>query len=546
MFNARKIIVLSLLVLVCNSLLPQAPNWQWAKSFGSNSSDNASGIINDNVGNSYVCGYFFSSSLTIGSSTFTNNGNYDSYVAKFDGSGNPIWAKSFGGNFDDNASSITRDGSGNIYVAGTFISPTLVCGTTTLTNSGFGDFFVVKLDANGNFIWAKNFGDGGSNHANAIAADVSGNVFIAGNYNNATLTLGTYTLNGNGNDDAFVTKLDPSGSVMWAHSFGDNLADVSNGITTDASGNVFMTGFYKSAQLAAGTSTLNNSSPATADLFIIKLNNSGVVLNSTNVGDMLDEVGTGIASDNSGNIILTGYYLSPTLTVGTSTLSNYGNRDVLVIKADNNCNIIWAQGGGGSSDDYGYGIATDAVGRCYVNGHNHSFFATFGTHTLTIGGVGDGFLVAYDASGNALWADGVGGGGDDGWNALSCDVAGNIYCAGYFASSSVSLGATTLFTNGNSDLLIAKMINTTGGITLANHDAELLIYPNPSNGVFKIKANNLKESVVEVFDGIGNLILSEKCDGSEIELNISNHLKGIYIVRVQNGFTSYSKKLIIN
>ncbi|HRD41015.1 MAG TPA: SBBP repeat-containing protein, partial [Bacteroidia bacterium] len=327
----RKIfcIIVILIALFSNA---QVPNWQWAKSHGSTASENISGLAVNSIGESYTCGYYFSSNFTIGTYTLTNNGNYDSYVAKFDVNGNPLWVKSFGGGFDDNANAIAIDAIGNSYVVGSFISASMVCGTTTLTNSAFGDMFIVKMDVNGNILWAKNFGDGGSTVANAVAVEASGNVLISGYYNSATLTMGTFTLNTFGNNDAFVAKLDASGNVMWAQSFGDNLAENANGITVDPSGNSYVTGLYKSSSLTVGTTTLNNTSPASADIFLIKLNNMGNVLTATTFGDMLDEVATGITRDINGNIILTGYYFSPSLTIGTSTLSNYGSRDMLVIK----------------------------------------------------------------------------------------------------------------------------------------------------------------------------------------------------------------------
>lgn len=536
-----------IIILFLSALLKaQVPNWQWAKSHGNTAAENISGLAVNSIGESYACGYYFSSNFTLGTTTLTNNGNYDSYVAKFDVNGNPLWAKSFGGGFDDNATAIAIDASGNSYVVGNFISATMVCGTTTLTNSAFGDVFIIKLDVNGNFVWAKNFGDGGNTAASSVAVDASGNIFIAGYYNSATLTMGTFTLNTYGNDDAFVAKLDPMGNVLWAQSFGDNLAENANGIITDPSGNSYITGFYKSSNLTVGTTTLNNVSPASADIFLIKLDNAGNVLSSATFGDMLDEVGTGITRDVSGDIILTGYYFSPSLTIGTSTLTNYGSRDVLVVKTNSNCVTQWAQGGGGNNDDYGYGIGVDAVGRIYVNGHNHSFLASFGTQTLSFSGVGDAFLVAYSPTGTALWADGVGGGTDDGWNALALDGAGNIYCGGYFSSTSVSLGATNLNCNGSGDLLFAKMLNTTGLDVITKNEDDFVMYPNPSSGIVNFRLLPEKGFDLEVYDAQGKSIISLNHQPASLALDFSNYPKGIYLVRMTKGEIVLTKKLIIN
>lgn len=530
-------------------IISQTPNWQWAKNAGNTASENASGIATDNLGNSYVCGYYFSSSFTIGTATLTNNGNYDLYIAKYDNSGNPIWARSFGGTFDDNANAVAIDASGNVYVTGFFISPTMVCGTTTLTNSAAGDIFILKFDSSGNLIWAKNMGDGGTNQGNAIATDGSGNVFITGQYNSTTLTFGTYTLTSNGNDDMFVAKYDGNGNVMWALSAGDNFSDVGNGITCDATGNVFVTGYFKSSTMALGTTTLVNASATSADLFVLKLSNNGTILTANSTGDIFDEIGYGITADVTGNVIMTGAYFSPTLTIGTSTLTNYGSRDVLTIKCDNSCNFIWARGAGGNSDDYGYGIDTDASGNIYVNGHNHSFLFTHGTYTVSMmGGVGDGFLAAFSSAGTALWLDDMGGGGDDGWNALSTDGAGNLYCAGYFASTSVTLGTTNLVSGGSADLLLAKA-NTSNGMVYygAESDNVFSLYPNPSSGEFFVKPLRPSDRIkVEVYNSVGHLVYIEESTDALNKVGLSGSAAGMYFVRLTTDNTSYTKKLILN
>lgn len=544
----RALIVI-VFILFINAVAAQTPNWQWAKGYGGNASDDILGIATDNTGNSYICGNFYSSTISIGANTLVSKGNFDFFVAKFDNSGNPLWVKGFGGIYDDTPLSIAIDASGNSYVTGFFVSPTLVCGSYTLTNSGFDDLFLMKFDANGNLQWAKNFGNGGSNEGKGITTDASGNIFVTGFFNNPTLTLGTYTLTGNGNDDCFVSKFDSNGNVIWAFNVGDNLSDCGNDIASDASGNIFVTGYFKSGSISAGTYTLNNNTTASADLFVLKCSNNGTILAANSAGDMFDEIGTNIAIDASGNALITGYFFGTTLAINSSTLTSYGGKDFLLVKCNNNCNFLWAKNGGGMYDDYGNAISSDASGNIYVNGHNHSPVATFGTSTINVSGIGgDGFIAAYNATGSVLWAYGTGGGTDDGWDCLSLDGAGNIYAGGFFTSSSVTIGSNTLNTNGNADMMLAKINSSNGIVENMKREDELVnVFPNPSSGMIYIKNNVFPDEIAMfLYDSQGKAIMETKTSSQLQQLDLYSMPKGIYYLRYISKNKTQAVKFILN
>lgn len=527
----------------------QNPNWQWAKAFGGTSIEDILGIATDNTGNSYVCGYYYSSTMTIGSFSLTSQGNFDFFVAKFDNAGNPQWVKNFGGQYDDTPLSIAIDGLGNSFVTGNFVSPTLVCGTNTLVNSGFGDMFLMKLDINGNLQWAKNFGNGGTVEGKGIATDLSGNVFVTGFFNGSTLALGTVTLSSNGNDDCFISKFDTNGNEQWAINIGDNLNESGNDVATDAAGNIFVTGYFKSGTITAGTYTLNNNTVTSADLFLIKCSNTGSILAANSTGDMFDEIGTSITIDASGNALITGYFFGTTLTVGTYTLNCFGGKDMLIIKCNNNGGFVWAKNAGGMFDDYGNAIGTDALGNIYVNGHNHSPTAFFDTYSLTVSGVGgDGFIASYSTLGNVLWASGTGAGTDDGWDCLSLDGAGNIYVGGFFTSPSISIGSNTLVTNGNADMMLAKINSSNGIADFENKKAgKMLLYPNPTTGKFYISVTaRTQESVLEVFSSNGILNKSIDLNSDTVEIDLSDFPKGLYFIRYRTKNFSMIEKVILN
>ena len=147
-----------ILAFVCTTITSaQTPNWKWARSAAGGEYDQSSTITTDASGNVIIAGYFASDFITLGSITLQNAGlGFDDvFIAKYDSSGNLVWAQSFGSTSDDKATAVTTDNAGNIYLTGYFYSPTITIGTYTFTNAGnVGDIFIVKYDSNGNILWA--------------------------------------------------------------------------------------------------------------------------------------------------------------------------------------------------------------------------------------------------------------------------------------------------------------------------------------------------------------------------------------------------------
>ena len=127
--------------------------------------------------------------------------------------------------------------------------------------------------------WAKSAGGAsGSTNGQSISTDASGNVFVTGDFNVASITFGTTTLTRAGGADIFVVKYDASGNVLWAKSAGGTSSDYADGISTDASGNVLVTGSFASASITFGTTTLTNTLSNFPDIFVVKYDASGNVL----------------------------------------------------------------------------------------------------------------------------------------------------------------------------------------------------------------------------------------------------------------------------
>jgi hypothetical protein len=310
-------------------------NVLWAKSAGGVDNDKANSVALDNSGNAYLTGYFYSSTLSFGTTTLTNTGLYDIFLAKFDPNGNVIWAKSAGGTDYDGASSVAVDGTGNIYLAGWFESSTLIFDTTTLINVGYEDIFLAKYDAGGNVLWAKSAGGNDGDEANSIAVDTSGNIYMAGNFSSDTIRFGSTALTNTGGDAIFLAKYNSNGTILWAKT-AEGSADATS-LAVDNSGNSYLTGDFESATLNFGSYTLTNTdnSENTYDLFLTKYDANGNLSWAKSAGGTDDDGANAVAVDLSGNTYIAGWFYSPSLSFGYADLlnTNGSSDDIFLAKS---------------------------------------------------------------------------------------------------------------------------------------------------------------------------------------------------------------------
>ncbi|MFA6978575.1 MAG: PQQ-binding-like beta-propeller repeat protein [Ignavibacteriaceae bacterium] len=416
----RTISLITFLVLISQELA-EAQMFEWAK--GMSSSTNASGraIFTDVNGNSYVTG-FFEGTTTFDTMTLTSYGGFDIFIAKYDNAGNCLWIKQAGGTLRDNGLGISTDATGNCYVTG-FFNGTTTFDTTTITSYGSNDIFIAKYDSTGNCLWVKQAGGASGDIGYGISTDATGNSFITGAFG-GTATFGTKILTSYGNPDIFIAKYDNAGSCMWVKQAGGTFAEDGYGISTDAFGNSYITGDFQETA-TFGTTTI--TSFGAYDIFIAKYDDIGKCLWAKQAGGTLNENSRGISIDATGNSYITGWSYSVTATFDTTTLASFGDQDIFIAKYDNAGNCLWAKQAGGTSLESGWGISSDVNGNSYITGNFYGT-ATFGTRTLT-STTNNMFVAKYDNVGNALWAKqasadyGIG---------ISASTNGNVYITGVY------------------------------------------------------------------------------------------------------------------
>ena len=213
------------------------------------------------------------------------------FFSQFATSQDFVWAKQMGGTSYDQASLIALDAANNVYTTGLFegiadFDPGI--GVFNLISAGGRDVFISKLDAAGDFVWAKRIGDTGDDQALSINIDALGNIYTTG-YFEGTVDFdpnsGIFNLISVGGRDIFLSKLDASGNFIWAIQMGGTNDDVGSRLTFDALGKLYISGHFKeTADFDPGLGVVNLSSAGNDDIFISKLSNgtSGIAENSLN------------------------------------------------------------------------------------------------------------------------------------------------------------------------------------------------------------------------------------------------------------------------
>lgn len=546
------VIIFSIVTFLYSSVsMAQAPSWLFAKSATGSSDDFALCVTNDASNNTIVVGRFVSPTITFGSTTLTNNtstSNYaDMYITKYDASGNVLWAKRAGGSLEDEASSVSTDAAGNIYVVGFFQSNTITFGSTTLTNadgvSFTYDMFIVKYDGSGNVVWAKRAGGTSQDLPYSVKTDALGNSYMVGYFYNS-ITMGATTLTASG-EDMFVAKYDATGNVTWAKSTVGSASANAQSVTLDATGNILVAGWFVSPTIVFGSTTLTNTdaSGSSNDMFILKYNTSGTVLMALSAGGAGEDFVYSITSDASSNIIVAGSYQSPTIIIGSTTLTNAGGTyfgvpclDVFIIKYDNTGSFLWAARGGSGVNDEGRSVTTDSGGNIYVGGYFTSSFINWGTTSLTnvdfSGNTGDIYVVKFSPIGSPLWAKSAGGSSGDMAESVAIDATGSLYAAGEYNSSTIIFSSTTLTNTGPRDLFLTKMAGSTGVAEQQEHFLAT-IFPNPMTTQTIISFDKeLKNAVLKIYNVLGEELKSVNFSGNQFVIEKGEMTKGIYSIQV--------------
>ena len=441
-------------------------------------------IAVDDAGNTYVTGETLSTEatfpVTVGPDLTYNGGTEDYgdvFVAKINASGTALdYCGYMGGGSGESAFGIAVDANGSAYVTGhTSSSDFPVTVGPDLTYGGLGDAFVAKIDASGEALdYCGYIGGASTDWGYGIDVDDAGSAYVTG-YTSSTeatfpVTVGP-DLTYNELSDAFVAKVSVTGAALeYCGYIGGDDSDLAADLAVDASGRAYITGYTGSTEASfpvrVGPDLSHNRN---VDAFVARVASDGSDLEYCGyIGGRAWDQGNGVAVDGGGNAYVTGETgsteLSFPVTVGPDlSFSAFWEAFVAKVNAAGTaldyCGYI-----GGSSSDFGYGIAVDASGNAYVTGDTLSTEVTFPVIVgpdLTHNGSSDAFVARVNATGRALdYCGYVGGSSSDFGAGIAVDNGGTVHLAGWTASTESSFPVARgpdLTHNGFFDAFVMKL-----------------------------------------------------------------------------------------
>lgn len=368
------------------------------------------------------------------------------FLAKLDPSGKPLWVTPLNGVFRPSGGiwvlGLAVDSANNIYLTDSFTGASVSLGGGVVSSKGGRDGFLLKTDPDGKPLWATTFGGTRNEWCYDVAVDSQGLITLAGSFQ-GTATFGTKVLTSAGDQDAFVARLDSSGTFVWVAQGGGGSAGWPNNwavhLALDSTGNAYVTGFAKAgAKLGSFTAVADKP-------FAAKLDGAGSFLWATS----LDSHGT-VALDPAGDVLVPG-------STSGAAISSPTNPTIVKLKGSDG-SVLWSQkvASTGTVAAWAEGVSVDSAGWTSFAG-GFSGTTTFGSQALTATSSVDGFLALVDPEGNIAVAEQFGcdplASGAD--LDLAADSAGNLFVTGGFAGTT-SLGSSTVTSNGDSDLFIWK------------------------------------------------------------------------------------------
>ncbi len=406
----------------------------------------------DHDGNFYVTGTF-GGSMDFGGATLVGEGLGDAFITKYNSAGKLQWVKQGASSGWNGGRGIAIDGDGSVIWVGRIEGQTTFDGVQ-LPGIGQNDVYVVKYAPNGTIQWGASSGGAGMDWANAVAVDQNGNIYVTGYYN-GNATFGTQSLSSKGQQDIFIASYNPTGTLRWVQSAGGAENDAGYGLAVGPNGDVYLTGIVGGAA-SFGTTNV----PATdSTAFIARLGSADGSVKWVKAAKN-GSTSESITINSAGEIFIAGSFTG-NLDVGGQQLSSAGAEDIYLAKYNGSGELLgaWRYGSTGRDGVASFGQSVEIVAEQNSIYMTSSFEGTIalGSVSLESRGSSDIFVAKLSENGEAEWAISGGGGESDHFVSLGVDGTGNAYLLGNYFSPTFAMGGRTLPRFGSVDMVMVKI-----------------------------------------------------------------------------------------
>jgi Beta-propeller repeat len=513
--GARRVIPASYLVKGKNQIAFQIANYDRSKPLvidptlafstylGGSGSDRGDGIAVDSAGNAYITGSTGSTNFPVTTGAFQTAraglfANDDAFVTKMNSTGTAlIYSTYFGGANRDQGNDIALDGAGNAYITGFTESGDLPTTPGAFRTTPVGgdetEIFATKLNATGTALVYSTFL--GPGIGTGITIDTAGDAYITGQAApNLPTTPGAFQTVSGGSSDAFVTKLNSTGTAQVYSTFlGGTGFDSASEIAIDALGNAYVTG-QADAGFPVTAGAFQTTFNGGGDAFVTKFNSTGTALvYSTFLGGSGSDGGSGIVVNAAGNAYVTGSTDSSNFPVSAGAFQSVKGAGLDAFVTELNVagsGLAYSTYLGGDGLDFGTNIAVDTAGNASVTGLTGSTnFPTVDAIQSAYGGNNDGFVTRLNPTGTGLvFSSYLGGSSGDAGFSIAVDAAGSIYLTG--STSSIDFPTTsgafqTVFGGGSSDAFVTKIVFSNFDVCLKDDGNGNSFQFNSTTGEYK-------------------------------------------------------------
>ena len=383
----------------------------WSIQFGSDQPDTSFGVSAGPDGSVVVA------AATEGSLAGDNQGQRDVYLARYSGSGEPLWSLQAGGPHNDSPLGVSVAPDGSVYVGG------FTDGDFASPNQGSADVWLARFDAGGNELWRRQFGGPGWDRGFDVTA-FDGGAYITG-YTASPLDPGTDL----GGFDGFAARYDADGDQQWVRQFGTDATDWGQGSALAPGGGLYVTGYSEG--------DLDGPNAGDKDLFAVRLRPDGSVAWATQLGSAALDWTQGVGASADGGLLVAGS------TEGSFAADHAGERDMLVVSLDADGNERWRWQAG-----------TEGMDTAFEVRQTGQFIVVTGSTAGSLGTAGnalgdrDAVLVWLDLAGNLVEVEQFGTVAVDDATGLDVAADGTVVWSGY------TFGSFEADTAGQADLML--------------------------------------------------------------------------------------------